>query len=102
MCFYLVYPSFSLISVVQAVSMVISLPGASRFKAQMVAICDAVRAMAPITPEVTEYSWRMLSTPGGCSAILGVIWAFFHGGCLLEAAPAEVTGSGLLWWRSLP
>ena len=51
MCFYLVYPPIPLIGVVGAVSLMISLPGASGPKVQMVAPCGVVRATVPVTPE---------------------------------------------------
>ena len=49
-------------------TLVISLPGASGFKAQMVAPHVAVGAMVPLTLLVTLCSWRSLSAPGVFSA----------------------------------
>ena len=96
MCSYLVYPSFPLIGVVGAVSLVISLPGASESKVQMVVPHGVVRAMVLVTQEVTGYSQRLLKLlgvdPGG---YLGLLPRRFG------PAPMKVAGMGLLLWRSL-
>ena len=49
----------------------------------------AVRTMVAVTLEVTQYSWRLLGTPGGCSSIPGVFWACSQRGCLLGDVPTE-------------
>ena len=94
MCSYLVYSSFPLIDVVGAVPLVINLPGASGSKAQMVAPHGTVRATVSVTLEVTQCSQRLL-----CN--LNIVRACSFVGCLLEAAPAEVTALGLLQQRLL-
>ena len=52
MCSYLVYPSFPLIGVVGAVSLVINLPVASGFKAQKFTPGGAVRSIVLVALEV--------------------------------------------------
>ena len=56
MCSYIVYPSFLLIGVVGAMSLVITLPGASRSKAQMVVLHGRVVAIVLVKLEVTQHS----------------------------------------------
>ena len=51
-----VYSSFPLIDVVGVVCLVITLPGTSGSKAQMIVPCNGVGAMAPVKPEVTRQS----------------------------------------------
>ena len=75
---YFVYPSFPLIGVVGTVSLVITFPGASGSKAQMVAPCGGAGATKPVTLDVTCHSWRLLQS-----------WRSF------TPAPMEVTGLGL-------
>ena len=96
MCSKLVYPSFPLIDVVGAISLVITLPGCSGFKAQLVTADGRIKVMVPVelevTVEVTQNSRKSLCAPRGNSAIPEVI---VH-------APTEVTGLDLLLWKSLP
>lgn len=51
MCSYFFYPSFPLIGVVGALSLVINLTGANGAKAKMVTPCGVVRAMVLVTRE---------------------------------------------------
>ena len=60
---------------------------------------SGVRATFPVKLEVISHSWRLLSSPRGCSAIQEVNWICSHGSCLLGPAPAEVSGAGLVLWR---
>lgn len=69
--------------------LVITLPGTSEYKAQMVAPSVGVRAKVPVTSEVIRHSQRSLW-------ILEVIWAFFHGGHLLGSAPSYLLLQRLL------
>ena len=64
---YFVYPSFHLIGVVGAETLVINFAGASGSKAQMIAPCDAFTAKVSVNPLVTPCTWRLLRIPKGCS-----------------------------------
>lgn len=85
--YLVVYPCFTLISVFCTMSFMITLPGASGFKAQMVAPCIGVRTTVSVTPKVILNSWRSLCAPGDCFAIPDIIYAYFHGDRLLGPGP---------------
>lgn len=63
---YLVYQSFSPVGIIGPKSLVIAFPDARRFKAQMVAPNIGVRAMVPLTLDVTQHSKMSLYNPEGC------------------------------------
>ena len=78
-------------------TLVINLPGASGFKAQMVSPCSAVRVMVPVTLLVTLCSWRSLGMHEVTSAIPGIIQACSQGDYLLGDLSAEVAALDLFW-----
>lgn len=96
---YLVYPSFPLIDVVGAMSLVITLLDASGFKAQIVAPRDGIWATVPVIPEVSQHFQRSLGISRIRCVILEVVWACSHGDPWLGAATVEVTISGLFLRR---
>ena len=93
------------------VSLVITLPDVSGFKAQMFAPCGGVGATIPVTPVVTWYFWRSLCSPKTLLCNLGghlgfLTWRLLDQTCCyrglwLGPAQMEVTDSGLLQWRLL-
>ena len=64
----------TLIGGVGDVSLVINLPGASRFKVQKFVPCGAIRSMFPLTLdvflEVAGHSIWLLCNPGSCTGLL--------------------------------
>ena len=97
--------------------LVINLPGSSRYKTQMVAPRGAVFATVSLTRLVTPCSWRLLSVPGVCSALVefavsGLLWArlpvFINvpgwiQSCRfpwLGVGPTKDSGHDLLPWKS--
>lgn len=66
MHYYLVYQSFSPVGVIGPKSLVITLPDARGSKAQMIASNVGVRAMVPLTVDVTQNSRMSLYNPEGC------------------------------------
>lgn len=110
-CSLLVYSSFPLNGIAGVMSLLITLPGASGSKAQMVVPCDAVEATVPLKPKVTQVflevvrcSQRSLCNPGGQSGLLtqGLLaWACSCRGHWLGSEAAEVALLGQLHQMSL-
>lgn len=88
-------------------ALVITLPGASEPKAQMVAPGGRVGATFPVTPEVAQRSQRSFEPAPMEVTCLGLLlegWrlvaqAWSHRGVWLGPAQEEVAGLSLLWWR---
>ena len=73
-------------------SLVITLPDVSGFKAEIVVPCGGVETMVLVIPDVNWHSWRSLGSLGGRSGTPEVIWVCFHRGHLLRPAPVVFTG----------
>ena len=87
MCANLAYPSFPLIGVDGAVSLVITLPGPREPKAHIVAPGGGVGATFPITPEVALQSQRSFEPAAMEVACLGCCWR--GGGWWLRPGPTK-------------